>query len=500
VTVTDETGGAVAAVDAASDGTYSVDLRPGTYNATADAPDFDTQTVADIAVSPNATASESFALIPQRGSLSGMVTNATDSEAIPDATITVDGERTATTDANGTYALDALERGEREITVSADGYAQKSQTLTFTANDTRELNVSLSPRGAFVITQLSGDDEIEQGSSGGFGLTVRNDGRVTDDASVDVTLNRSGSVSPNPVVIGDVAVGDTESESVSVSLGSSAATGTYAVTATTPDSEKTLTFVAVSSDDAESDGGGTAGGGGGTAGAGPAPPPSTEDPDEPENATDDPTNETDDPTNATDDPTNATDDPTDGEDDPVDGELADGDDENNAEDDGIDTESGVATDGESGGDDTSDEDESADGTPGFGPAIGVLAIFGAAFLVGRRGDAAVASNSRTSSRVERARTEAKRAQKRRRKRKPPRRDAQSRSKATMRAPVASDGLPAYSSPSLRRSWPRYSSSALTPLISRTLRSSLSSATWKACSAPYPSPEPPTCPSLVRRRI
>jgi len=255
--------------------------------------------------------------------------------------------------------------------------------------------------------------------------------RVTDDdASVDVTLNRSGSVSPNPVVIGDVAVGDTESESVSVSLGSSAATGTYAVTATTPDSEKTLTFVAVSSDDAESDGGGTAGGGGGTAGAGPAPPPSTEDPDEPENATDDPTNETDDPTNATDDdPTNATDDPTDGEDDPVDGELADGDDENNAEDDGIDTESGVATDGESGGDDTSDEDESADGTPGFGPAIGVLAIFGAAFLVGRRGDAAVASNSRTSSRVERARTEAKRAQKRRRKRKPPRRDAQSRSKA-----------------------------------------------------------------------
>ena len=59
---------------------------------------------------------------------------------------------------------------------------------------------------------------------------------------------------------------------------------------------------------------------------------------------------------------------------------------------------------------------------------------------------------------------------------------------------------AYSSPSLRSSCPRYSSSALTPLISKTLRSSLSSATWKACSAPYPSPEPPTCPSLVRSRI
>jgi len=73
-----------------------------------------------------------------------MVTNATDSEAIPDATITVDGERTATTDANGTYALDALERGEREITVSADGYAQKSQTLTFTANDTRAERLAVS--------------------------------------------------------------------------------------------------------------------------------------------------------------------------------------------------------------------------------------------------------------------------------------------------------------------------------------------------------------------
>ena len=41
----------------------------------------------------------------------------------------------------------------------------------------------------------------------------------------------------------------------------------------------------------------------------------------------------------------------------------------------------------------------------------------------------------------------------------------------------------YSSPSFRRSCPRYSSSALRPFISKTLRSSLSSATWKACSAP-----------------
>jgi len=107
-----------------------------------------------------------------------MVTNATDSEAIPDATITVDGERTATTDANGTYALDALERGEREITVSADGYAQKSQTLTFTANDTRELNVSLSPRGAFVITQLSGDDEIEQDRAAASGSQCETTGAL----------------------------------------------------------------------------------------------------------------------------------------------------------------------------------------------------------------------------------------------------------------------------------------------------------------------------------
>ncbi|EMA64394.1 peptidase S8/S53 subtilisin kexin sedolisin [Halorubrum kocurii JCM 14978] len=423
VTVTNETDVAVATADAAGDGAYSVGLRPGSYNVTADAPDFEHRTRADIDISPNVTTNEDLALPPRPGSLSGVVTNRTDGEAVPSATVTVGGDRTDATDANGTYALDALDRGEQEITVSADGYSEERRTLTLTANDSRELNVSLSPRGVFAVTNLSGESEIEQGSSGGFAVTVRNDGRVTDDATVDVALNRSGSVSPTPVVIDDVAVGDTGSNSFSVSLGSGASTGTYAVTASTPDGEETVTFVGVSGEDGGTDdgggddggGGGGGDGGGGGGGAQPSPPAGDTD-DEPEdetddstnetddatnetddstnatddltnetgdptNATDDLTNETGDPTNATDDltnktdkPVNATDDTTGGEGESVDDGRADGDGETDAED------------VDAGDDDTADGGGSTDGAPGFGLAVGLLAVLAATLLAGRRGE------------------------------------------------------------------------------------------------------------------
>ena len=405
VTVRNETGEVVAAIDAAGDGTYATELRPGTYDATADAPEFENRTTADVAVSPNATASEDFALTPRPASLSGTVTNGTDGGAISGATVTIGGDRTATTDANGTYALDALDRGEREITVSADGYARESRTLTLAANDTRDLNVSLSPRGVFIITNLSGDTEIEQGSSGSFGLAVQNDGRVTDDASVDISLNRSGSVSPDPVSIDGVAVGDSESKSFSVSLGSSAPTGTYAVTAATPDSEKTHTFVAVGGsggsrstdggggggDGGGDGGGGDDGGGGGGGGGGGQPSPPADDTDdepenatdEPENVTDEPENVTDEPENVTDEPENVTDEPTNETNEPVGDGPADGGDENNSGESG-DDDAGEATDGGSEGDGGADGGGSADGAPGFGPAVGVVAVLAAALLVGRR--------------------------------------------------------------------------------------------------------------------
>ncbi|WP_141211952.1 S8 family serine peptidase, partial [Halorubrum sp. Eb13] len=216
VTVTDaETDATVASLDVGEGGTYAVDLRPNAYDVAVDAPDFEPMTRTSIRVRPNATTDPSLALDPKPASLIGTVTNASDGGPVAGATATADG-RAATADSNGSYSL-AVARGERTVTVSADGYADVTETATLAANETREVNASLAPRGVFTLTGLSGPAEIERGSSGEFDVAVLNEGRAADDAAVSVAVDPSGSVSPNSVSIAGVAVDDTGSGTFTVS-------------------------------------------------------------------------------------------------------------------------------------------------------------------------------------------------------------------------------------------------------------------------------------------
>jgi len=434
VTVTDaETNATVAAANVGDDGTYAVDLRPTTYDVAVDAPDFEPLTRTSVRVRPNATTDQTLALDPKPASLTGTVTNASDGEPVTGATATADG-RSATTDSNGSYSL-SVARGQRTVTVSADGYADATETATLAANETRAVNASLAPRGVFTLTGLSGPAEIERGSSGGFEVTVLNEGPAADDVAVSVAVDPNGSVSPNSVRIDGVAVDDTGSGTFTVSIGSSASTGSYAVTASTADDSRAASFEVVrgedgggsgdedggsdgGSDGGTSGGGGTGGSGGGTSGGGgsgggggtgdstggggtTAPDDDGETADsvnettEPTNETNDLTNgtaeaanETTEVTNETTEPanqtallTNETGDSTD-EREPVDGESAGG----GGERDGSDANDGTAASGGDGGAGTDEhgapDDTSDDEAPGFGPIAGMVALL-AATLLGR---------------------------------------------------------------------------------------------------------------------
>ena len=400
ITVTNETNATVAAADAGDNGSYAVDISPGSYDVTAAAPNFHPDVRTGVAIDPNATTDPGFALDPKAAGLYGTVTNDSSGDPIAGATVAA-GSASVDTGTAGNYSL-ALDRGTRTVRVSAAGYAESSNALTLSANESREENVSLAPTAVFEVTSISGPDEIEQGSSDEFTIEVRNEGRVAGNVTLNAAVSPSGTVDPASQSFSDVEVDATRSTTVEVSIADSESTGRYDFTASigeNGDDSQLLSFnVLDGADDVTEDtnsGGGGGGGGGGSAGS------TTSDGDEettestdetdestnqtdtPTNETDEPTNETDEPTNETDEPTNETDGPTNGGD-PVDDEptddVADGSDESD------DATGSDGVDGEESGDTAApDDDSSDDEAPGFGAIAGVVALLSATLVARVRG-------------------------------------------------------------------------------------------------------------------
>jgi len=421
VTVTNGTNATVAAVEAAENGSYAVDLRPGSYDVAAASPDFGSDARTDLTIDPNATADPGLALDPKAATLSGTVTNDSGDDPVADATVAA-GSASTSTDAAGNYSL-AVDRGERTLTVSAVGYAGSSTTFDLSANESREANVSLTPTAVFEVTSVSGPDEIERGTSGEFSVDVRNGGRASGNVTVNTAVSAGGTTDPASRSFSDVAVGATRTMTTRVSIGGDASTGTHGLTASTGEDALTEPFTVVDADESTSDGsgdgdgsgGGGGGGGGGAGGTSPAEEGETADStngsDDPTNETADSTNETDltnatdsanetDLTNATDSanatrsPPNGTETPAVDTDAPTGGATADGVESDGADEstDGADesTDGGDTADGDAGGDgsDAPEGGVSDDSTPGLGPVAGVVALLSAVlFARSRSGDA-----------------------------------------------------------------------------------------------------------------
>ena len=370
ITVANETGDAVGAVDAAEDGTYALALRPGSYDVTADAPDFEPRTVDGVDIEPNATTGGHFELAPLPATLVGTVTNESDDAPIEGATVTV-GSQASTTDSDGKYNVTEIPRGEYDVTASTDGYADSSKPLMLPANGSVEENFALSLPPEYSIVDLSGPSEIEQGESGDFVVEIRNVGGTAGDAVVTFTDTATGAEQSD--TLSDIGPSNTQTTTFTISIADTAGTGEHDATASTDDDSRTVSFDVIRSDDDDDDsgggsggsGGGGAGGGGGGGSGGTAPPPgddAKEDDAEEDDAEEDDTDE---------DGANESE-SSDAEDDDAedDAEADDATDDADAADDTPDTTDGGAA--------TSDDD-----APGFGVLAALLSLVAVTVLARR---------------------------------------------------------------------------------------------------------------------
>jgi len=82
---------------------------------------------------------------PTTGTVSGVVTNAANSSAIPGATVSSDTGQSATSGGDGTYVLTGVPAGTRQVTVSAAGFTSQTKSANVQASVTTTLDFALQP-------------------------------------------------------------------------------------------------------------------------------------------------------------------------------------------------------------------------------------------------------------------------------------------------------------------------------------------------------------------
>ena len=82
---------------------------------------------------------------PTTGSISGTVTASDGTGAIVGATVSVDTGQSATTAADGTYSINDVSTGERDVTASADGFESHTKTTTVYENQPTTVDFALNP-------------------------------------------------------------------------------------------------------------------------------------------------------------------------------------------------------------------------------------------------------------------------------------------------------------------------------------------------------------------
>lgn len=86
--------------------------------------------------------------------VAGRITDSVSKAGVPDATVSVQG-KSATTSADGSFAITNLTAGSATLTVQRYGYATLTHTLTIAAG-TNRLELSVSPKPVAKVTLLGG--------------------------------------------------------------------------------------------------------------------------------------------------------------------------------------------------------------------------------------------------------------------------------------------------------------------------------------------------------
>ena len=126
-----------------AEGRYSIEVPPGTYNVTASATKYVSQSKT-ATVTSNTNPTLDFALTPLNGTISGRVTDSSTGDPISGATVTINGI-SVSTGTDGTYSIE-LPPGTYTVTVSMDGYDDSSNTdITVVSEEMTPVNFELTP-------------------------------------------------------------------------------------------------------------------------------------------------------------------------------------------------------------------------------------------------------------------------------------------------------------------------------------------------------------------
>ncbi|WP_114579673.1 carboxypeptidase regulatory-like domain-containing protein, partial [Saliphagus sp. LR7] len=105
-----------------------------------------------------------FTAVPAGATVEGTVTDAESGDPIEGATVTLDadgGTYTATTDADGTYSLAGIPAGEHEITVTAEDYAEITETIEVPEDGAVTYDAALEPAPGSISGQVTASDDGE---------------------------------------------------------------------------------------------------------------------------------------------------------------------------------------------------------------------------------------------------------------------------------------------------------------------------------------------------
>jgi len=186
-------------------------VAEGTYAVTASAAGHGSAS-ATVTVAAGGAATQSFALPPSPGSITGTVTDATSSLAISGATVSYSGGTTST-DAAGHYTLSSVPVGTYQVTATATGYVAQSQPVTVSTGATTTQNFALARAGT--ITGTVSDAGTSQAISGA--TVAYSGGSTTTDAAGHYTL--SGLAAGTYTVTAAASAHVSQNQTVTVSAG-----------------------------------------------------------------------------------------------------------------------------------------------------------------------------------------------------------------------------------------------------------------------------------------
>jgi len=176
IQVNDDSGTTVTTATTDSNGEYSTEVSPGTYDLVVSDPDYDSASET-ASVSDEETATVDFQVVAKPGTVEGTVFDISGPLGNEEVTL-VDGDQTVDTaitsaddSTKGAYTLTS-QPGQYDIVLNKDGYEPFEETVTVEANSTTNVQINLSPLPTLVVGQITDPD--------GDGLyeDVRGDGQV----------------------------------------------------------------------------------------------------------------------------------------------------------------------------------------------------------------------------------------------------------------------------------------------------------------------------------